>query len=86
MFPYITYLVVQVKMQMCKVQASKYCDKLTSTFPYPAEKQACHSGEVPSPNPTEKQAAATQVRYLQVRYLQVRYIPLPSREAGLPFR
>lgn len=36
----------KVKMQMCKVQASRHCDKLTSTFPYPAEKQACHSDPI----------------------------------------
>ena len=36
----------KVKMQMCKVQASKFCDKLTNDFPYPVEKQACHSGKL----------------------------------------
>ena len=31
---------------MCKVQASKFCDKLTNDFPYPVEKQACHSDPI----------------------------------------
>jgi hypothetical protein len=34
---------IQVSVQQCKVQASRFCDKLTNDFPYPVEKQACHS-------------------------------------------
>jgi len=33
----------KVSVQQCKVQASRFCDKLTNDFPYPVEKQACHS-------------------------------------------
>jgi hypothetical protein len=33
----------KVHMETCKVQGSRFCDKLTNEFPYPVEKQACHS-------------------------------------------
>jgi len=32
-----------VQEEICKPQTSKYCEKFTNSFPYPVEKQSCHT-------------------------------------------
>merc|ERR1711862_337571 len=32
-----------VQEEICKPQTSKYCEKFTNDFPYPVEKQNCHT-------------------------------------------
>merc|ERR1712055_1152283 len=36
----------KVRQDVCKPKASKYCEKFTNDFPYPVEKQNCHSEPV----------------------------------------
>merc|ERR1712176_363850 len=33
----------KVQEEICKPQTSKYCEKFTNEFPYPVEKQNCHT-------------------------------------------
>merc|ERR1719244_1615990 len=33
----------KVRQDVCKPRSSKYCEKFTNDFPYPVEKQNCHS-------------------------------------------
>merc|ERR1739845_338998 len=36
----------KVQEEICKPQTSKYCEKFTNEFPYPVEKQNCHTKPV----------------------------------------